>query len=270
LLQGGKWFGTFLDSRCLTQIQIFDFLFAKREALMLVRVPGWNNPKRALEFGRELSLLESADSYEFDFQDVSFVTPGWLVTIGAAIRRFRDERPKAKRHVRNHKHLGYAAHVGFFRYFGLSYGLAPSEAEGSDTYVPITEVDVAAIRDRARNYYIHSGEIVEDEAKRLARLLSRQDSGSLVDTLTYSIREIVRNVVEHSGSPSYTIAAQYWPAAQSAELAVADNGCGVLSSLKENPELQIDTDLAALKLALLPGISSKAWAPREIARRVGE
>jgi hypothetical protein len=226
---------------------------------MLVRVPGWDNPKRALEFGRELELLEPKESYDFDFQDVSFVTPGWLVTIGAALRRFKDERPGAKRQAKNYKHLGYAAHVGFFKYFGLTYGRAPSEAEGSDTYVPMTEVDVAAIRSRAHSSYAHAGEVVEADAKRLAKLLSQQNSGSLLDTLTYSIREIVRDVVEHSTSPTYTIAAQYWPNLQRAELAVSDHGCGVLSSLRENPNLQIDNDLTALKLAMLPGISSKGW-----------
>jgi hypothetical protein len=198
---------------------------------MRVGVPGWNIPRRALEFGHELKGLAPSDLYEFDFQHVSFVTPGWLIGIGAVLRRFREERPQAKRRAINYKHLGYAAHVGFFKYFGMTYGLAPSEAEGSSTYVPITEVEVVGIKERAANGFIHAGEIVEEEARRLARLLTRQENGALVDTLTYSIREIVRNVVEHSRSKTYTISAQYWPSQELAELAVADAGCGILSSL---------------------------------------
>jgi hypothetical protein len=229
---------------------------------MRVGVPGWNIPRRALEFGRELKKLESSDFYQFDFQDVSFVTPGWLIGIGAALRRFREERPDAKCRAINYKHLEYPAHVGFFKYFGMTYGLAPSEAEGSNTYVPITEVKVSTIKERAANGHIHAGEIVEEEARRLARLLTRQEGSPLVDTLTYSIREIVRNVVEHSESDTYTISAQYWPTRQSAELAVADSGCGILSSLLENPKLQIGGNLDALKLAMLPGISSKVWSQR--------
>jgi DEAD/DEAH box helicase domain-containing protein len=77
--------------------------------------------------------------------------------------------------------------------------------------------------------------------------------------LTYSIREIVRNVIEHSESETYTVSAQYWPSQSSAEFAVADAGCGVLSSLSHNPKLEVENDLDALKLAMLPGISSKAW-----------
>ena len=44
-----------------------------------------------------------------------------------------------------------------------------------------------------------------------------------------------------------------------AELAVADGGRGIFSSLKENPKLHAVNDLEAIKLALLPGVSSKAW-----------
>src|SRR4051794_12966961 len=107
---------------------------------MRVLVPAWDSPTQALEFGRQLSRLEASSIYEFDFGEVSFVTPGWLITIGDALRRFRETHPEATRKASNYKHLGYAAHVGFFKYFGLKFGMAPSEALGSSTYVPITEV----------------------------------------------------------------------------------------------------------------------------------
>jgi hypothetical protein len=138
-------------------------------AAMRVIVPGWDISRRALEFGRELKHLKMSDFYEFDFQNVSFVTPAWLIVIGTALRRFREDRPDAKRRATNYKHLGYAAHVGFFQYFGLTYGLAPSEAKGSDTYVPITEIKISAIKERASNGRVHVGEIVEEESQRLAK-----------------------------------------------------------------------------------------------------
>jgi hypothetical protein len=42
---------------------------------MRLGVPGWNVPRRALEFGRELKGLEASDFYEFDFQDVQILKP---------------------------------------------------------------------------------------------------------------------------------------------------------------------------------------------------
>ncbi|WP_257168737.1 ATP-binding protein [Bradyrhizobium sp. SRS-191] len=235
------------------------------EAKLLIEVPGWEEPVRALEFGTTLGGVEEAPFYKLDFARVGFATPGWMLIIGNALRQFRQARPNAKRQAINFKHLGYAAHVGFFQYFGMEYGQAPAQAPGSNTYVPITEVSVAELRNAAAEKSLQVGELIEEDAQRLARLLTQLDNGDTVETLTYSIREIVRNVVEHSGSQSYSIAAQYWPGKNSAELAVSDSGCGILESLKENPKLQVGSDLDALKLSLLPGISSKAWRRRNSA-----
>nr|AWM10767.1 ATP-binding protein [Bradyrhizobium symbiodeficiens] len=186
-----------------------------------------------------------------------------MLVIGDALREFRGARPDAKRQAINYRHLGYAAHVGFFQYFGMEYGQAPSEAAGSNTYVPISEVDVSQLRASASDKFLQVGELIEEDAQQLAQILTQTQDGEVVKTLTYSIREIVRNVVEHSGSTTYAISAQYWPANRCAELAVSDSGCGILASLKENPRLRAETDLDALKLSLLPGISSKAWRRRK-------
>ncbi|MEH2550750.1 anti-sigma regulatory factor (Ser/Thr protein kinase) [Bradyrhizobium sp. AZCC 2262] len=232
---------------------------------MLVGVPGWDDPLKALEFGAVLGSLEEASAYRFDFAKVTFVTPGWMLVVGDALRNFRAARPNAKRQAINYRHLGYPAHVGFFQYFGVDYGQAPAEALGSNTYVPITEVNVLELRKDAAERYVQLGELIEEAAQQLARVLTQTNDGEVVETLTYSIREIVRNVVEHSGAETYTIAAQYWPARNCAELAVSDIGCGILESLRENPKLQIEVDSDALKLSLLPGISSKAWRNRKTA-----
>jgi hypothetical protein len=57
----------------------------------------------------------------------------------------------------------------------MKHGLAPAEAHGSDTYIPITEVEVSTIKERAASRLVHAGEIVEAEARQLARLLARHD-----------------------------------------------------------------------------------------------
>lgn len=230
---------------------------------MLVEIPDWEDSTRALEFGARLSSLEWSNLYKFDFAKITFATPGWMLVIGNALREFRRARPHAKRQAINYRHLGYAAHVGFFKYFGMEYGQAPAEASGSNTYIPIREVDVAALRVSAADKLVQVAELIEENAQQLARVLTQQNGGQAVETLTYSVREIVRNVVEHSGAPFYAIAAQYWPAKNCAELVVSDSGCGIFGSLIENPKLQMQTELDALKLSLLPGISSKAWRRRK-------
>lgn len=226
---------------------------------MHVRVPGSQDPILYYQFSSNLNELEPSRIYEFDFCDVEFVTPGWMMAVGSALRAFKAKLPNITRRAINYRHLGYASHVGFFKYFGLDYGLQPSQAPGSDSYIPITEVQVSTILERAAELHSHPGEIVEGEARRIATLLTRVAEGPVFDTLSYSIREIVRNVIEHSDSPTYSIIAQYWPTRGEAEFAVCDSGKGIMHSLKENPRLSVDKDIDAIRLSLLPGISSKAW-----------
>src|SRR5258705_11431116 len=73
----------------------------------------------------------AAPVIEVDFGAIRFVTPAWLVIVGGALRRLREERADAKRKAYSFQHLGYAAHMGFFRYFGMDFGKEPAEARGS-------------------------------------------------------------------------------------------------------------------------------------------
>jgi hypothetical protein len=229
---------------------------------MRIRVPDSTNFSSMLTLPIYLAQAVEVAEYEFDFADVKFVTPAWLILVGTALREFRAHHPQARRRAVNYHHMGYAAHMGFFRYFGVKFGLKPAEATGSDSYIPITEVLVCELKSKATKKFISTGDIIEEESRKLSLILTLRDDGDLADTLTYSIREIIRNVVEHSRAESYTFAAQYWPSMQMAEIVVSDSGCGILRSLRENPKLTVATEAGAIKLATLPGISSKSWRPR--------
>jgi anti-sigma regulatory factor (Ser/Thr protein kinase) len=149
--------------------------------------------------------------------------------------------------------------VGFFDYFGASYGKRTDEAHGSDTFIPISIRRTSEIRELASEGFSAIGDVLHREAERLATVLTRSDSGDLQDTLAYSIREILRNVVEHSEADEIVFSAQFWPTKHQVEVVVADQGIGLAKSLIENPKLDIATDEEALKQAIMPGVSSKAW-----------
>jgi hypothetical protein len=214
-------------------------------------------------FSQELQRLADADEIVIDFSRVKFMTPTWSVLVGGLLRQFRKEQPDVKRKAVNFKRLSYAAHIGFFEYFGLNYGQKPDEAPGSDTYVPISIRRTEEVRKLASESFTAVGDILHAEAERLSTMLTRTDAGDLQDTLAYSIREILRNVIEHSESEDFVFTAQYWPASRKVEVVVADQGIGLATSLNENPNLKITDDEEALQQAILPGISSKAWRKRK-------
>lgn len=76
----------------------------------------------------------------------------------------------------------------------------------------------------------------------MAAMLCGSDSGAVFDTLTYSVRELMRNVVEHSEAKQFGICAQYWPTKGRVEVAILDRGIGLRESLKNNPHLDVTDD----------------------------
>lgn len=222
--------------------------------MLSIDVPQADSLERLFKFGESLDAIPSDDHYEFNFGGVHFATPAWMILIGDALRQFRGRHPDARRTARDYRHLDYAAHAGFFRYFGMQFGRDAGAAATSERFIPLTERDVGEISAQARANFRHHGDVIQDEAEQLAAVLTQEQCGTIVDTLAYSIREIVRNVVEHSGAKTYTFAAQYWPARQLAEVVVSDAGIGLRSSLAL--QHSTESDHAAIELAVLPGVSS--------------
>ena len=102
-------------------------------------------------------------------------------------------------------------------------------------------------------------EAIEGRCEKLAAVLAQNQSDPVQNTLSYSLREIFRNALEHSRAETIWYAAQYWPGKHLVELSILDQGIGVRSSLSRNPHLAIGNDEDALRFSLLPGISGVAF-----------
>ncbi|MCU1152204.1 sensor histidine kinase [Stenotrophomonas maltophilia] len=191
-----------------------------------------------------------------------------MALLASELKRFRTSKPETRFRAENHAESTYAAHMGFFQAFGLEHGNRPGEAQGSGNYLPLTYLNVEEIRQQAAQSYEPVGEFLDRESGRLAHVLTRLHEGQLVDTLTYSLREILRNAVEHSQSEKLAYCAQYWPTRHRVEIAVLDTGMGVRASLAANPYIEVDSDRTALQLSLMPSISGKMY--RGVRRRPGD
>jgi anti-sigma regulatory factor (Ser/Thr protein kinase) len=93
----------------------------------------------------------------------------------------------------------------------------------------------------------------------MATVLSQGESGEVEITLAYSLREILRNVVEHANADDIWYSAQYWPNKRLVELSILDQGRGIKVALSRNPHLSVRSDEEAIRLSLLPGISGVAF-----------
>lgn len=212
-----------------------------------------------IEFANELHILPQAKRYILDFQHVGRIEPYAMLFLSSEMQRLRRRYPESIFTVQNHQSKTYAAHMGFFKAFGCDFGKNPGEATGSSRYLPVSIWSSEKLRKEAAENYEAVGEFIERKAEEMAAVLTQTSSGDLFDTLTYSIREIIRNVVEHSESNQFGFCAQYWPAYGKVELALMDRGIGVRNGLSSNPHLVINSDHDALNYSLMPGISGKAF-----------
>lgn len=230
--------------------------------MMKIDIPCPNrlNLENSLSFVNRLRDTKEAEEYCFDFTRLSYTSPFAFAYVSHEIGEFIKRKKGISRvFAVGHQGKNYHAHMGFFQAFGLKHGNKPGEAKGSGNYLPITQKEVKDFHDKA--YFTDSpvGEVIEESSKRIAEILTQSQKGDILETLTYSLREIIRNVVEHSESPKVTYCAQYWPTQDRVEIVVMDSGRGIKESLKNNPFLEIENDHDAIHMALLPSVSGKMY-----------
>ena len=204
------------------------------EDLVKIVLPSRLDAVTLSAFCCEMHKSPEAKEYVVDFGRKRILPPFSMLMLAAHLRRFRAARADAKCRAINFENHTYPAHMGLFKAFGLDHGNAPGEAAGSSSYVPITHLDTASIINEAIERGVNPGVIVDSQANTLAKTLTQSQAGDLVDTLTFSIREIIRNVVEHSEAPFAAICAQYWPTLHKVEVAIVDDGRGIREALSDN------------------------------------
>lgn len=169
-------------------------------------------------------------------------------------------------HVGDTSAVNYAAHMGFFKSVSMSikYGKEPGEADGNIYYLPITQINIQHLQQEAvkQGKYWALGDVVECESKRLATILA-QGNKEVTWLLTYIIREIIRNTPEHAETDTVWMCGQYWRDG-TAEIAIMDEGIGILKSLQNNRihKQYIVNDEVALQSCVKAGIS-QAFDPSQ-------
>lgn len=198
--------------------------------------------------------LRSSSVVALDFSRTGFATPTGMLVLASLIEEaVREGRAPIQSGITPRD---YPSNMGFYAACGLD--VPKYDSPGGVTYYPITRFDVVQLRARATELKIPIGAHVNVTVGRLAYLITRQTTGDLFYTVKYCLREILRNVAEHSQSDHLLVMGQYWPERSQVELAVLDRGIGLRKALSENPKfLGLASDRNAIRLALLPSTSGK-------------
>jgi anti-sigma regulatory factor (Ser/Thr protein kinase) len=132
----------------------------------------------------------------------------------------------------------YFERMKLFDFLGIESGMSITEHDPSGRFIPITQ--------------IQSSEALTLFITDMIPMLHL--SPEHAEPIRYIISELVRNVIEHAGSPyGAFVAAQYFQKSNTIRIGIADTGVGITETIRQSH--RAPDDLVAIKLALTPGIT---------------
>lgn len=149
-----------------------------------------------------------------------------------------NAKPKVSCEKMTARSAPYLVRMKLFDFLGVDCGIKVNEHEPAGRFIPITQVKTS--------------EQLTDFLTEMVPLLHL--APEQVRPIKYIVSELVRNVLEHACTPHGAfLAAQYFKKSNRISIGIVDSGIGIRSSLGVSHATP--DDLAALRLALTPGIT---------------
>lgn len=160
-----------------------------------------------------------------------------VASLGVEVRTRNPNFPiKCERFTATSKH--YFERMGLFRFLQLDSEMKIIQHESAGRFIPLTQIKDSASLEK----------FIED----MIPLLHLDQKNA--QPIKYIVSELVRNVLEHSGSKHGAIVcAQYYPVSNTIRIGIVDSGVGVSKTIRRSHSAI--TDLDAIQLALTPGIT---------------
>lgn len=141
--------------------------------------------------------------------------------------------------------IGYFQRMRLFALLGINFDKQINEFDPSGRFIPLTQIKTSDEQTR----------FITD----MMPLLHLTEP-SHAEAIRYVVSELIRNVLEHSGSRhGAVVAAQYHKKSNIIRIGIADTGVGIKRTINQSHPAW--SDMEALKLALTPGITGTT--PRE-------
>lgn len=163
----------------------------------LVSVPNLDYGS-ALAFCREFETYKWDEENIFDFKKVYNCDPFPMLCVGSKIRKRRSEHSELACKAQN-LHNDYATNMRFYRFIGIDKGRQLDLEYGNGNYQPISDLNLLNVLKESRQLNKPVGELVTNISEKLATVLARDDK-IVKKTMTFCLREIIRNIPEHSNS----------------------------------------------------------------------
>ncbi len=179
----------------------------------------------------------SPDSLEITANDkwisVHPVVLSMIAALGLTIQpgNVRCQRLQAKS-----KH--YVVRMGLFKMLNVLSDISVVEHEPAGRFIPITQIRTS---DQLTTFITDMIPLLHLESEQ-------------AKTIGYIVSELARNVLEHAQAEhGALLCAQYYKKSNSIRIGIADTGVGIKTTI--NQSYPAETDLEAIRLALMPGIT---------------
>ena len=212
------------------------------------------------------AIVESdAEALEIDASRLRFVDPMGLCVLAAIVQKLTVRGVAVRLSGLDPDVFDYLERMDFLKQCRMDRGLSPrTRRERSGSLVEISRLTErnAVEQGAARLARAVVGQVAEDVA--LDTVPDEMSGKSAVDKLEMPLRyvfsELLENALTHGRGRGYRdaaawIAAQYYPQSDKVRLAVVDDGCGFLESLRGHAALAADSHLTAMEAALKPRVS---------------
>lgn len=227
--------------------------------MKVVKIPSVLNIENTLQFFNRF-LIETMfePTIEIDFSNLRHVEPFSMILLASGLWQLY---PTFGQVLLSHKGMAsYPAFMGLYHHCGFqNSGYSADYKKGNPRYLKIKKVFCDEILAKAFLSGSHFCDELQEMSDELAFVLARDKNSDLYFTLSYAIREMLRNVMEHSQSDHFLYCAQYWPTQDKIEIGIIDSGMGLKDSLNRNPKYTVKDDKEAIIYALTPGVTSSNY-----------
>jgi hypothetical protein len=222
-----------------------------------IRLPERVRLDDLMNSARKIKSTPPGGVVNIDFVDRNFFSPFEILFTSSVIKQACSS---ISVNFKNEERYPYLHDMGFFD-MCRSDGDAEIGRDG-ENFISIRNIKRENLYQNPADSIEEMQDLVQRYANKISEMISKERCGDLYDALSYSIREVMRNVFEHSQSSSLYFCAQYWTKSKKVEFSISDFGVGIRRSLSENPNFRFKSDKDAIEHSLLPSVSGKTHLPR--------
>src|SRR5699024_1507750 len=156
--------------------------------------------------------------------------------------------------------VSYGVNIGIFQRLGLSESTSKEKGETYLAPTKITLDDVSNLLSDVNQNIEYYFEFISDEiSKKILRYNKLLYDKRIKKLFIYVIRELIRNIFDHSKTNYYYYGSQFIPSTNTVELVIADRGVGLKNTIPFDSEEKWfgqDTAENAIKMAFMPGVTA--------------